>query len=75
MLSDEGGHFGLQGVGALEEGELVLHAVEVVLRIFAFPVLITADVVPKEADGLHVGEEGSGIGQQLFLQGSEELAG
>ena len=39
------------------------------------PVLVATDVVPEEADGLHVGEERGGVRQQLLLQRRQETLG
>ena len=55
-------HLGPVLLDAQQEVQLVVGADEVVVGILALPVLVAAEVVPEEADALHVGEEGSGVG-------------
>ena len=57
---------------ALVEPHLVARAVEVMLRVLAFPVVVAAEIVPQEAHALHEGEERHGVGQVLSLHGREE---
>ena len=55
--------------------ELVVGSHEVVSRILALPVFVAAEVVPKEAYTLHIGEEFDRIRQILYLHAcQEELA-
>ena len=60
---------------AQEQVQLVVSADEVVVGILALPVLVTAQVIPEEANALHVGEEGRCVGQVLYLDRQEETLG
>ena len=56
---------------ALVEPHLVARAVEVMLRVLAFPVVVAAEIVPQEAQALHEGEERHGVGQVLRLHAEQ----
>ena len=66
---DEGLHLGVALLDAKEEVQLVVGADEVVVGVLALPILVAAEVVPKESDALHVREEGRGVRQVLYLDG------
>ena len=72
---DEGGHHRGVAADVAVQGELVAGAVEVVCGILDFVVGVAVDVVGEEAYALHEGKQRHGIGQQLHLDRSEELAG
>ena len=55
------------------EGQLVAGAVQVVGGILDLVVGVAIQVVGEEPHALHEGEQRHGIGQQLYLQGCEEV--
>lgn len=55
-----------------EEMPLVLCSYEVVLRILALPVVVAVEVIPEEADCLHVWEELGCMRKQGNLQWRKE---
>ena len=60
---------------AQKQVQLVVCPNEIVVGILALPILVAAQIVPKEADTLHIGEESRGVGQVLYLDGQEETLG
>ena len=72
---DIGLHLRIVLLDAQQEVKLVVGAHEVVVGVLTLPVLVAAEVVPEEADTLHVGEEGRGVGEVLYLDGQQEALG
>ena len=59
----------------VEERELVVGTHKIVLGILDFVVGVAVDIVGEETHGLHVGEEGGGIGKIFNLYGEKETLG
>lgn len=74
LLGYEAVHLRGVGLDALQELELVAGAHQIVVRILDLVVSVAVDVVGQETHGLHVGEEGGGIGKVFDLRRGEEAA-
>ena len=65
-------HFGSSFFYAFEQTELVGRALQVVQGVRGLEVGVAIEIVCQEADALHIGEEGYGIGQIFNFDGGEE---
>lgn len=65
-------HLGSSFFYAFEQTELVGSALQVVQGVRGLEVGVAIEIICQEADALHIGEEGYGIGQIFNFDGGEE---